>query len=88
MDSSLALLILFFIKKFDHFLPELLHKRARLLNKECPLQYYDQQYSQTSLWECFAIYIFYKIGKICYIYKDFIQKGLINMKQVTKVIEK
>lgn len=31
-DSSLAVLSLFFIKKFDQFLPVLLHKRARLLN--------------------------------------------------------
>ena len=30
MDSSSADLSLGFIKKFDHFLPTVLHKRARL----------------------------------------------------------
>lgn len=32
MDASLALLFAYY-KKFDHFQPVLLHKRARLLHK-------------------------------------------------------
>ena len=54
MDSSLALLILFFIKKFDHFLPELLHKRARLWNKgssySCGILPYIKRSSQIRFW--------------------------------------
>ena len=34
MDSYLADLSFGFIKKFDHFLPVLLHNRALLLNNE------------------------------------------------------